>query len=1833
MFKFTRRGQLVEYARRPEITESLSLSTANVENNAALLFETSSETFKPKLLTLDIFSNIDVSTATAGQSLVYDGAKWRPLTLTASGISLSGLMPVSVTSSGAITLDYNINQFELVDSKLNLKDDIITESKIVDGNITNAKCVLLGAAGLCDLASDQTLEGRKTFLNGIVSSAAGVLVPLVPTQNDHAASKQYVDSAFTLTVNTSEFVYDSSNILNLNSISGTKISDNTITSAKVQVNGATGIMDLGTQNQVVVAAKTFSSKISAPGGVGSLPTPVSSNDAATKDYVDSKVTLINSSQLATNASNEITIKDRAISENLIELNSLNTTHVQTAGSAAVMSLNDEQVVSAKKTMSGGVTGLPSPQNPEDAANKRYVDAFAMGVKYLVSCVAASATDTGLTGVYNIDDVVINSGDRVLMTGRSNPIENGIWLTNHLGSWSRPSDFSNGTASRGMAVFVTNGTLRGSTTWIVSSESGSDVVGTSSLNVVQFGAPSSFTASGGLVKSGVDISIDNGGVNLAKLASNSVDNTKSVLVGSTGLVDLASSQTISGAKTFSSTLTASAGVVSLPAPTNPNDAATKDYVDTNLSVQGAGLEKTGNTIGIATGGVTSSMIGSNSVDNTKTVLTGATGLVDLSSSQVVTGAKSFTSQLQASSGVTSLPTPTNLTDATSKDYVDSSIAASMPTGGQGITVNSGVVSIPAAGIQTDMIANGAITALKVINSGTYGIVKISGTQTITGAKEFTSAISASGGIANLPTPVQTHEAATKDYVDSALDGSYIINVTSNGTSYVLNGAGASNQSNPTMRLHFSIPYKFVVNTPGEPLYIKTTQTAGTADAVTENITNNGTDSGTILFTPSQDSNQQILYYASSNSLNHSGKIIVIREAPIDSVTSELTTNGSTLSITAGGITGSMISPTTIDRSHIVTSGISGMVDISGAQILTGVKTFATTPITTKIAIRNSSALQSSSISWNGSVNTDFISPSSPPTTNDSLVFMDTTGEIKTSSVVQSHLPLLSSANVFTTNNSFPSLETKSVTIKNTAETFSATLKFEGTSDVTFKLPLSIPSKTLLLGLEPSGTLSPLENPEIKTLIFRNSSELNKCTLTYEGIVDTTLKLPPSLPAQNDSLLIMSTTGEMAPSTRVVSDIPSLSGSNAFSNMDNVFVSGVRARGVSIEHPSNLKAAKLTYPSGNGYVLKMPASLPTSSNKVFGIDNSGQISYAENPNFTTVVLSNGSSPANNMTLAFDGSSDFTLTMPSSVASSSDSLVTMNTTGRMTPSSIQLSNIARTNETNTFSLACSFSSGIDTKGININNSSLSQKVSLTYPGTTDYDLKLPVVLPSSKSVLTLNSSGDVETTRLPETDGIKISSGTHEASLLFTGSTNLNLTLPSTAATANDSLVVLSTTGQFSASNVVLSNIATLNGNNIFANPVETNSLKLSSGNGISTLSFGGNANYNLILPTDLPNPLNAGPRIVTTSSAGQMDYLSFETSDIMRKGEVNSVSGEIHLLTPLKFDEGPDVAQIKNASIAAPDDFASITGLGYTIKLPETDLPAVTSFVKITSGGKLHYGTIASAFNDLELDSLALKDDQSPIQNKITLVAPAAVDSSYQLTLPSETPIEHEVKSEASYGTQITAKTNCVLESDANGNTQWRLMASICPIGVVLPYPARPYLGADPTATINDLNGNSQQNIVAPPGWVFCWGQSMSRALYPSLFALFGTLYGTGSNGNATFNLPDYRGTFLRALDNSKGRDSNSNRTLGSYQDDQFKSHNHSYNDHNPSSTVEVDRPDSFGSTAFPFDRETTTGRTTGSTGGAETNPKNIAVEYIIRTGRQEVINQHDTRFDAYSSQLV
>jgi microcystin-dependent protein len=171
----------------------------------------------------------------------------------------------------------------------------------------------------------------------------------------------------------------------------------------------------------------------------------------------------------------------------------------------------------------------------------------------------------------------------------------------------------------------------------------------------------------------------------------------------------------------------------------------------------------------------------------------------------------------------------------------------------------------------------------------------------------------------------------------------------------------------------------------------------------------------------------------------------------------------------------------------------------------------------------------------------------------------------------------------------------------------------------------------------------------------------------------------------------------------------------------------------------------------------------------------------------------------------------------------------------------------------------------------------------------------------------------------------------------------------------------------------------------------------------------------------------------------------------------------------------------------------------------------------------------------------------------------------------------------------------------------------------------------TISLSNLIAAVQQSLVpagtivayggtaAPAGWLLCNGASVTRTTYPSLFTAIGTAFGTAST--TVFNVPDFRGRFLRGWDAAAGRDpdratrtamttgGNAGDAIGSIQGHMFQSHAHG---------------SSFFSTGYSASYNTaqevlsTGARNNGLvpvpttlTGGNETRPLNANVNYIIK----------------------
>ena len=101
----------------------------------------------------------------------------------------------------------------------------------------------------------------------------------------------------------------------------------------------------------------------------------------------------------------------------------------------------------------------------------------------------------------------------------------------------------------------------------------------------------------------------------------------------------------------------------------------------------------------------------------------------------------------------------------------------------------------------------------------------------------------------------------------------------------------------------------------------------------------------------------------------------------------------------------------------------------------------------------------------------------------------------------------------------------------------------------------------------------------------------------------------------------------------------------------------------------------------------------------------------------------------------------------------------------------------------------------------------------------------------------------------------------------------------------------------------------------------------------------------------------------------------------------------------------------------------------------------------------------------------------------------------------------------------------------------------------------WLLLNPTLSLKPVG--SYEIMAAPvdlQGYLYCDGRAVSRTVYSALFNVIGTRFGAG-NGTTTFQIPDWRGVFMRGWDDGRGLDSG--RVFGAQQGDQNKAHLHPF----------------------------------------------------------------------------
>lgn len=195
----------------------------------------------------------------------------------------------------------------------------------------------------------------------------------------------------------------------------------------------------------------------------------------------------------------------------------------------------------------------------------------------------------------------------------------------------------------------------------------------------------------------------------------------------------------------------------------------------------------------------------------------------------------------------------------------------------------------------------------------------------------------------------------------------------------------------------------------------------------------------------------------------------------------------------------------------------------------------------------------------------------------------------------------------------------------------------------------------------------------------------------------------------------------------------------------------------------------------------------------------------------------------------------------------------------------------------------------------------------------------------------------------------------------------------------------------------------------------------------------------------------------------------------------------------------------------------------------------------------------------------------------------------------------------------------VEIDTTGGTTYTLMGTQQLLSV--PYALNAGNGV-PVGTIVAFGGDASK---VPDGWLLCNGAELSTndPKYAALFAAIGNSWGTSAA--TKFNIPYTGGLFLRGISYNGQNDpdaatrrnyytgGNTGDNVGSLQDDAFASHYHPRNNDGRleialTTLAGVYDLTNYGSATHLLAAQYSV---TGSTGGNETRPKNVYVNYIIK----------------------
>jgi hypothetical protein len=376
---------------------------------------------------------------------------------------------------------------------------------------------------------------------------------------------------------------------------GTDTTGNYVASVGVTPNTGLSVTGTGESASVVIAGidATTTTK-----GVASFNTnnfSVTSGAVSTKTFTIGS-TVINNGNTVNSLSGLTTLDVGNLTLSTNTISTANDDIIISPGGSGIISVDDSRIAN-----------LSDPVTLSDAANKRYVDEVAQGLKVRQSAWVITVSNLNATydpdghevgwatltattnGAFPDVDGVLSAtlnvvGARFLVTGQTNAAHNGLYALKTPGNGSTPwvlrrcSNCRTSEQIPGSFVFVQQGNIYADTGWVATvADVTTFVIGVDPIIWTQFSGAGSFTAGAGLTLTGTEfsVSVDNSSIEIF---------SNNLRVKSAGITNAMLAGSISNDKLTNSTITITAESGS-PDPVSLGETITfaaGEGIDTNVS---------------------------------------------------------------------------------------------------------------------------------------------------------------------------------------------------------------------------------------------------------------------------------------------------------------------------------------------------------------------------------------------------------------------------------------------------------------------------------------------------------------------------------------------------------------------------------------------------------------------------------------------------------------------------------------------------------------------------------------------------------------------------------------------------------------------------------------------------------------------------------------------------------------------------------------------------------------------------------------------------------------------------------------------------------------------------------------------------------------------------------------------------------------------------------------------------------------------------------------------------------------------------------------------------